>query len=80
MVETACIPSRLVGTSGIPLGGGGYQIISTGTFADRSNEAMKTPGSSRQQKQTREADAAATPGGLKNSPAGSAELKDLWRI
>lgn len=41
---------------------------------------MKTPGGSRQQKQTREADAAATPGGLKNSPAGSAELKDLWRI
>lgn len=55
------------------MGGGGYQIISTGTFADRSNEAqMKTPGSIRQQKQTREADAAVTPGGLKNSSAATA--------
>lgn len=58
----------------ILLGGGGYQIISTGTFVDRSNEVPRKLQGGRQQKQTREADAAATPGSLKNSPAGSAEL------
>lgn len=35
---------------------------------------MKTPGSSGQQKQTRAAEAAATPGSLKNSSVGSAVL------
>lgn len=41
----------------------------------------KAPGSGRQQKQTREADAAVTAGGLKITlPAGTAEIKALWRI